>query len=66
MKEKGRKEWYNGECEKAKNKRDEEWKTLRRELNHRNGEEYKLTRNYYVKVRREEERKYENDIVDKC
>ncbi len=63
---KGRKEWYNGECEKANKKRDEAWERLRRKLNNRNREEYKLARNEYVRVRREEERKYEKDIVDKC
>ena len=29
-------------------------------------EDYKLERNEYVRVRREEEKRYEKDIVDKC
>ena len=29
-------------------------------------EEYKLERNEYVRLRREEEKGYEKDIVDKC
>ena len=29
-------------------------------------EEYKLARNEYVRVRREKERRYEKDMVDKC
>ncbi len=60
IKEKVRKEWYNGEFEKAKKKRDEPLKRLKRKLNHRNREEYELARNKYVRVRREEEKNMKN------
>ncbi len=65
MKEIGRKEWYNGKCEEAKNKRDKALKGLRRKFDHRNREEYKLARNEYIRVIREE-RRYEKDLADKC
>ncbi len=55
---------HNGKCEEPKKKRDEAWKRLRRKLNPKNREEYKLARNEYVRVRREEERRYEKGIVD--
>ena len=29
-------------------------------------EQYKLVRNIYVRIRREEEKRYERDLVDKC
>ena len=38
----------------------------KKKLIQRTKEEYKLTRNEYVRVKREEERRYEKDIVDKC
>ena len=64
VKEKGKKEWFNGKCERAKKRRDEAWRIMKRKPIQKR-KEYKLERNEYVRVRREENR-YEKDIVDKC
>ena len=39
---------------------------MKKRRNHRNKEDYKWARNEYVLVRREEEKGYEKDIVEKC
>ena len=65
-KEVGQNDWFNARCTKAKEKRDEAWKRWKRNRNLRNKENFKIARNEYVKVRKEEERQYEKDIVEKC
>ncbi|XP_050692945.1 uncharacterized protein LOC126983856 [Eriocheir sinensis] len=61
-----KKDWFNARCAKAKEKRDKAWSRLKRNKNQRNREDFKATRNEYVKVRKEEEKRYEKDIVEKC
>ena len=65
-KEEGRKDWFNATCAKAKEKRDTAWKRWKRNRSMINKESYKMARNEYVRVRKEEERKFEKDIVNKC
>ena len=62
----GNREWFNGRCTRAKERRDAAWKRWRRHRNTRNKEEFKQARNEYMKVRKEEERSYEKSIVEKC
>ena len=66
VKEKGKKDWFNKRCATAKAKRDKAFKRLMKRPTQENKTEYKLERNEYVKIRREEEMKFEKDIVDKC
>ncbi|XP_050725009.1 uncharacterized protein LOC127002828 [Eriocheir sinensis] len=65
-KEKGKNDWFNARCADAKEKRDKAWKRLKRNKNQRNKEDFKIARNEYVKIRREKEKGYEKDIVEKC
>ena len=53
-------------CAKAKENRDKAWKKWKKSRNVANKETFKIARNDYVKVRKEEERNYEKDIVEKC
>ena len=46
-------------------RRDEAWRRMKRKPVQER-KEYKLERNEYVRIRREEEKRYEKDIVDKC
>ena len=39
---------------------------MERKLKQKTKEEYKQARNEYVRVRRQEEKRYEKDVVDKC
>ena len=65
--EKGNKQmWYNARCADAKRKKDNAWRKLKRHRSTINRERYKRERNRYVVIRREEERKFEKDIVEKC
>ena len=50
----------------AKKKRDEARRRMKRKPVQERKEEYKLERNEYVRIRREKEKRYEKDIVDKC
>ena len=50
------KKWFNGKCETAKKKRDEAWRIMKRKPIQERKEEYKLERNEYVRVRKEEKR----------
>ena len=59
-------EWFNKRCEKATETRDKAWSKWTRRRTTQTWETYKKARNEYTKVRREEARKYEKDIVDKC
>ena len=54
VKERGKKEQFNGKCERAKRRRDEAWRRMKRKPVQERKEEYKLKRNEYVRVRREE------------
>ena len=51
-----KKEWFNRKCEKAKKRRDEAWRRMKRKSIQE--KEYQLERNEYVRVRREEIKKY--------
>ena len=66
VKEKKRNDWFNDRCEKAKRARDKAWDKLKKRRNENAQREYKTLRNEYVNIRREEERKYEKNIVEKC
>ena len=63
--ERGKKVWFNERCRKAKEERDREWRNMRRRKDERSSEKYHRARNNYTKIRREEEAKYEKNIVDK-
>ena len=65
-KEEQKNDWFNVTCLKAREKRDRAWRRWKRNRNERNRENYQILRNEYVKVRKEEERKFEKDIVEKC
>ena len=66
VKDKGRKDWFNLKCISAKKKRYEAFKRMRRKPTQENKAKYKSERNEYVRIRREEEIKFERDIVEKC
>ena len=66
LRKEGNREWFNGRCARAKERRDTVWKKWKRHRNTRNKEEFKQARNEYMKVRKEEERGYEKGIVEKC
>ena len=53
---KGRNDWFNATCAKAKEKRDIAWKRWKRNRNIVNKESYREARNEYVKIRKEEEK----------
>ena len=62
----GKHEWYNKKCTEAKKKKDRAGKKMMRQRDGNTREEYKMARNEYSKIRKEEERKFECDIVKKC
>ena len=66
IKEKGKQEWFNLRCLEAKKKKERSWRNYKRRRNNTNWEKYKQMRNDYTKVRREEEKKYEKNIIEKC
>ena len=66
LRKEGNREWFNGRCTRAKERRDAAWKKWRRHRNTRNKEEFKQARTDYMKVTKEEERSYEKSIVEKC
>ena len=53
--EEGRKDWFNATCVKAKERRDAAWKRWKRNRSIINKESYRVARNEYVRVRKEEE-----------
>lgn len=59
-------DWFNARCFKAREKRDRAWRGWKKNKNERNRESYRVARNEYVRARREEERNFERDIVEKC
>ena len=60
------KEWFNKRCSEAKERRDKAWNKWKKDKHSRNWDVYIRERNYYVKVRREEKRNFEKDVIDKC
>ena len=58
-------EWLNGKCERAKKIRNETWKRMEEKPIQRT-ESYRQSKNEYVRVRREEDKRYENNIFDYC
>ena len=58
--------WFNGRCVEAKKRKDKAWKKWMKNRNDINREQYRNERNEYVRIRREEERSFERDIVQKC
>ena len=50
----------------AKKDKNVAWRKLRKQRNERNRKQYIEARNEYVKIRREEERRFERDIVKRC
>ena len=58
--------WYNARCAEAKKRKDKAWKLLKKQRNENNREQYKEARNEYVRIRKEEERIFEKDVVEKC
>ena len=58
MREKGKKDCFNVRCARAKTKRDQTFKRMRKNLTQENKAKYKQERNEYVKIRREEEIKF--------
>ena len=58
--------WYNARCVAAKKKRNAAWRKLRKQRNEGNRKQYIEARNEYVRIRREEERRFEEDIVKRC
>ena len=60
---KGKHCWYNARCTEAKRKKDSAWKKLKKQRNEYSKNLYKEKRNEYVRIRREEEIKFEKDVV---
>ena len=58
--------WYNARCQEAKREKDRAWKKLLKQRNEYNSENYKEARNEYIRIRREVERNFEKDVVEKC
>ena len=58
-------DWFNNKCMKAQKERNRAWDKVRKQYSKKAWENYKKARNEYVRVRREEERQYEKDIVSK-
>ena len=58
--------WYNARCATAKKEKNAAWRKLRKHRNERNRKQYNEARNEYVRIRREEERRFEMDIVKRC
>ena len=46
--------------------RDNTWRKYRKRMYNSSRNEYQRARNNYVKIRREEERNFEESIIDKC
>ena len=63
---KSKQDWYNARCAQAKKIKDKAWKKLKIQRNEACREQYKEARNEYIRIRREEERTFEKDIVKKC
>ena len=60
-----KKPWFNRRCEKARKLKDLAWNRARRHSSERAWAKYKEERNEFIRIRREEEIKYERNIVEK-
>lgn len=60
------KEWFNERCRRAKERRDTAWEIARKRKNEQTWNRYKKLRNKYIKIRRQEARNHEKNIVKKC
>ena len=63
--ERKREKWFNNRCNKAKEKRDLLWNRVRRHYSERAYSKYKQARNEYTRIRREAQRQFEEDIINK-
>lgn len=59
-------EWFNIRCAEAKKEKDRAWKKMMKQRRQDTREEYRRARNEYSKIRKEEEKHFESDIVGKC
>ena len=57
------KPWFNERCRVAKEKRDKAWDIYRKRRGNQTWTNYKRLRNEYTKIRRQEARNYEKNIV---
>ena len=62
----GKNEWFNRRCETARRMKEDSWNKWRRSKRANLWNKYKQVRNEYVTTLREEQRKFENDIIDRC
>ena len=58
--------WFNRKCEKAKELKELAWNRARRHSSERAWAKYREERNEFIRIRREEEIKFERNIVEKC
>ena len=69
IKEKGNptdhKEWFNPRCERAKEKKEVLWTRCKRHASKAARARYNEARNLYTRIRREAQKNYEKDIVEK-
>ena len=54
------------DVQRQKKIRDKAWRKLKKQRNEIHREQYKEARNEYIRIRREEERMFEKDVVEKC
>ena len=59
-------EWFNKQCKEAWEMKKRAWNKARKRRNSRTWKEYTEARNRYTTIRRDEQRKYEKNIVEKC
>lgn len=59
-------DWFNNRCRVAKERRNRAWNKWRKRRNQRRWQDYINERNEYVKIRREERRNYERDVINTC
>ena len=59
-------EWFNKRCKDALEMKKKAWNKARKRRNSRTWKEYTQARNKYTTIRREEQRNYEKNIVEKC
>ena len=62
----GKNDWFNRKCETARRVKEEAWNRWRRNRRPNLWNKYKLARNEYVTTLREEQKKFESDIIDRC
>ena len=59
-------DWYNARCKLARAEKEAAWNRWRKRGGQEKWEEFKVARNEYVRILREEERNYEKEVVHKC